>query len=150
MALKLKPVKGRGYETYISKEVKKEQKEEAKTEEQETAEEAPVPLVIHVNNILQSSFSNVEVYINKQLIYNSNGLSAHKSYNSNYFKGAISEYKGILHCGGYDHGEFLDEIKEALLSEAFCTRGMKMLSRPDGFILYGKLDVVFLSTSELL
>ena len=28
-------------------------------------EEAPVPLVTHVNNILHSIFSNVEVYINK-------------------------------------------------------------------------------------
>jgi len=65
LALKLKFVKGRGYETYNSKEVKKEHKEEAKADEEETAEEeAPVPLVTHVNNILHSIFSNVEVYIN--------------------------------------------------------------------------------------
>ena len=65
LALKLKLVTGRGYETYISKEVKKEHKEEAKADEEETAEEeAPVPLVTHVNNILHSIFSKVEVYIN--------------------------------------------------------------------------------------
>ena len=121
MALKLKLVKGRGYETYNAKEVKKEHKEEAKTEEEETAEdeESPVPLVTHVNNILHSIFSNVEVYINNQQIYNSNGLYAHKSYISNNFKGAISEYKGVLHCEGYDYEEFPDEIMEAPLSEPF-------------------------------
>ena len=55
-------------------------KEDAKAEDEKTAEEeAPVPLVTHVNNILQSTFSNVEVYINNQQIYNSNGLYARKS-----------------------------------------------------------------------
>ena len=39
---------------------------------------------------------------------------------------------------------------EAPLSEPFFTRRMKMLSRPDGFMLYGKLRVDFSSTSELL
>ena len=39
---------------------------------------------------------------------------------------------------------------EAPLSEHFLTRRMKMLSRPDGFILYGKSRVDFFSTSELL
>ena len=39
---------------------------------------------------------------------------------------------------------------EALLSEPFLTRRMKLLSRPDGFMLYVKLGVDFFSTSELL
>ena len=57
LALKLKLVRGRGYETYNTKEVKEEHKEEAKAEEEETAEEeAPVPLVTHVNNLLHSFF----------------------------------------------------------------------------------------------
>ena len=134
----------------IPKKLKKEHKEEAKAEEEETAKgEAPVPLT-HVNNILPSIFSNVEVYINSQQIYNSNGLYAHKTYISNKFKGAISEYKGVLHCEGYDNEELPDEIMEASLSEPFFTRRMKMLSRPDGFMLYGKLRVEFFSTSELL
>ena len=149
MALKLKFVKGRGYETYNSKEVKKEHKEEAKAEEEEAAEQEPVPLVTHVNNNLHSIFSNVEVYINNQQIYNSNGLYAHKSYISNNLKGAISEYKGVLHCESYDYEEFPDEIMEAPLSEPFFTSRMKMLSRPDGFMFYGKLGVDFFSTPEL-
>ena len=41
------------------------------------------------------------------------------------------------------------EIMEAPLSEPFLTE-MKMLSRPDGFMLYGKLGVEFFSTSEFL
>ena len=113
-------------------------------------EEEAVPLVTHVNNLLNSIFSNVEVYINNQQIYNSNGLYAHKSYVSNNFKGAISEFKGVLHCEGYDYEELPDEIMEAPLSEPFFTRRMKMLSRLDGFMLYGKLGVDFFSTSELL
>ena len=90
------------------------------------------------------------MYINNQQIYNSNGLYAHKSYISNNFKGAISEYKGVLHCEGYDFEEFPDEIMEAPLSEPLFTRRRKMLSRPDDFMLYGKLGVDFFSTSELL
>ncbi len=148
LALKLKLVRGRGYETYNSKEVKKEHKRKAKTEEEETAEEeAPVPLVTHVNNFSRSIFPNVEAYINNQQIYNSNGLYAHRFNN---FKGAISEYKGVLHCEGGNYEELPDEILEAPLSESFFTRRMKMPSRPDGFMLYGKLGVDFFSTSELL
>ena len=151
LALKLKLVRGRGYETYNTKEVKKELKEEAKAEEEQTAEEeAPVPLATHVNNILHSIFCNVEVYINNEQIYNSNGLYAHKSYISNNFKGAISEYKRVLHCEGYDYEELLDEIMEGPLSEPFFTSRRKMLCRPDGFMLYGKLGVDLFSTSELL
>ncbi len=131
--------------------MKKEHKEEAKAEEEELVEEeAPFPLATHVNNILHSIFSNVEVYSNNQQIYNSNGLYAQKFYISNKFKGAISEYKGVLHCEGYDYDEFPDEIVEAPLSEPFFTRRMEMLSRPDGFMLYGKLGVDYFSTSDFL
>ena len=90
------------------------------------------------------------MYIKNQQIYNSNELYAHKSYFSNNFTGAISEYKGVLHCEGYDYEEFPDEIFEAPLSEPFSTKRMKMLSRPDGFVLYGKFGVDCFSTSEML
>ena len=57
LTLKLKLLRGRGYETYNTKELKKDRKEEEKAEEEETVEEeAPVPLVTHVNNILHSIF----------------------------------------------------------------------------------------------
>ena len=117
--------------------------------EEKTAEEAPVP-VTHVNNISHSIFSKAEVYINNQQIYNSNGFYAHKSYIFKNFKGAISEYKGVLYCEGHVCEKFPDEYMEAPLSEPFSTRKKKMLSRPDGVMLYGKLGVDFFSTSELL
>ena len=98
LALKLKLVGGRCDELCNSKEVKKEHKEEAKADEEQTAdEEAPIPLANHVNNIYHSFFSNDELYTNNQQNYNSNVLYAHKSYISNNFKRAISEYKGVLH-----------------------------------------------------
>ena len=150
-ALKLKLVRGRGYKTFNSKEVKKELQEELKADEEMTEEEeqeAPVLLVTHVNNISHSIFSNVEVYINNQQFYNTNKLYTIKSYISNNFKGAISEYKGVLHCKGYDY-EQPDEILEAPLSEPSFTRKMKKLCRPDDFLLHGKLGVVFFFTSEL-
>ena len=39
---------------------------------------------------------------------------------------------------------------EAPMSDPFFTRRVKMLSRPDGFMLYGKLGVNFYSTSDLI
>ena len=95
LALKVKLVKGRGYDTHKSKEAKKEHKnEEQPTEAAANDDEDDtnsVPLLTYVHNIRHSIYSNVEVYINNQQIYNSNGLYAHKSYISNNFKVAISE-----------------------------------------------------------
>ena len=99
---------------------------------------------------MHSTFSNVEVYINKQKIYNSNGLYAHKSYISNIFRGAISEYKGVLHCEGYDFEANPDEIQDSPPSDPFFSRRLKMLLRSDGFTLYNKLGVAFFTTSKLL
>ena len=89
------------------------------------------------------------MYINTQQIYNSNGLYAHKSYISNNFKAAISEYNWDLHCEGYDYEQDPADIGNPL-PDPFTTRRMKLLNRPDGFMLYGKLEIDFLSTSELL
>ena len=154
LALKLELVKGRGFDTYKVKEAKKEHKvDDAITEDSDndtTNDEDTVPFISHVNNIMHSVFSNVEVYFNNQQIYNSNGLYAHKAYISNNFKGAISEYKGVLHCEGYDFEENPDECQELPMAEPFFTRRMKMFIRPDGFMLYGKLGIDFFSTSELL
>ena len=67
----------------------------------------------------------------------------------NNFKGAITEYKGVLHCEGYDYEQDPEDIANPL-PEPFFTRRMKLLSRPDGVMLYGKLGIEFFSTSELL
>ena len=73
------------------KEVEK-QNNEAEDKKADPDDDKGVPLITHVNNIMHSIFSNVEVYITNQQIYNSNGLYARKSYISNNFEGAISEY----------------------------------------------------------
>ena len=66
LALKLKFVKGRGYNTYESKEKKKEHKDESivfiETGDDSDQKEE-VARVTYVNNIMHSIFSNVEVYI---------------------------------------------------------------------------------------
>ena len=73
MALKLKFVKGRGYDAYKSKKKKKEHKDESivftetGTDEYDD-EEGELVRVTYVNNIMHSIFSNVEVYINNQQI----------------------------------------------------------------------------------
>ena len=148
MALKLKFVKGRGYNTYESKAKKKKHKDESVvfTETFDDEEEEEVVRVTYVNNIMLSIFSNVEVYFNNQQIYNSNGLSAHKSYISNNFRAVISEYKGVLHCEGYDYEQDPEDISIPLPDPFFTTR-MNLLSRPEGFMLYGKLGIDF---SQLL
>ena len=118
---------------------------ETGTDDEEEEEVARVTYV----NIMLSIFSSVEVYISNQQIYNSNGFYAHKSYISNNFKAAISEYKGVLHFEGYDYEQDAEDISNPL-PDPFFTKRMKLLSRPDGFMLYGKLGIDFSSTSELL
>ena len=120
MDLKLKVVKGRGYDPYKRKEVKRAKRRgKSRRGNGGGGRGAPVPLATHVNNSLHSIFSNVEVHINYQQIYNSNGLYAHNSYISNNFKGAIFEHEGALQCKEYDYEEIPDEIMEAPLSEPF-------------------------------
>ena len=102
--------------------------------------------ITHVNNILQSIFSDGELYINNHQIYNSNGLYAHKSYTSNNFESTLPDCQGALHCEGYDY----EEDPENLVLGPFFTRRMKLYSSPEVFMLYGKLGIDFLTTSELL
>ena len=102
-----------------------------------------------VHNFLHSIFSNVEMYINNQQTYISNGLFAYNSYIFNEIKGSNSEHKGDSYCKGNNYEEFPNETMEVLLSEAFCTRRMKMLSITDGLFLYGKLGFYFFSVFEL-
>ena len=86
LALKLKFVKGLGYDTCESKEMRKEHKDESVVFTEtgdDNDQEEEVARVTYVNNIMLSIFLNVEMYKNNQQIYNSNGLNAHKPYISN-------------------------------------------------------------------
>ena len=152
LALEIKLVRGRGFDFYKTTKKKKEHKEDTVLLKQVTMtlyfmeEDEGVPHNTHVNNILLSIFSNAELYINNHQIYNSNGLYAHKSFISNNFENTLSDYKRVLHCEGYDY----EEDPENLVEGPFFTRRMKLYSRLDGFMLYGKLGIDFLTTSELL
>ena len=155
LALKLKFVKRRGYDTYEYKGNKKEHRDdsvvfttETGTCDEEEEEEEEVARVNCVNNKMHSKFSNFEVYINNRQIYNSHGLYAHKSNISNNFKGVITEYNGVLHCEGYDY-ELAPEDFTNLLPDLFFTRRIELPSRPNGFMLYGNLGVDFFSTTDL-
>ena len=77
LAPKIKLFKGRGFDTYKRIEKKKHKENtiftETGDEEFEFIEEGEgVPHITHVTNILHSNFSNAEMYINNQQIYNSN------------------------------------------------------------------------------
>ena len=85
------------------------------------------------------------MYINNHQIYKSNGLYARKPHISNNFKSTLTDYKGVLHCEGYDSEEDLKNSVEG----PFFTRRKKLYSRPDGFMFYGKFGIDFLTTSEL-
>ena len=152
LAPKIEPVKGSGFDTYKTTEKENEQKEgtvftETGDDDVEFIEEAKgVPHITHVNYILHSIFYNAELYINNHQIYNLNGLYAHKSHNFNNFKNTFTDYKGFLHCEGYDY----EEDPENLLEGPFFTRRMRLYIKPDGFMLYGKLGIDFLTTAELL
>ena len=104
LALRIKLVKGRAFDTYKTTEKKKERKEDAlftETADDDVEfikEDEGVPHITHVNNNLHSIFSNAELYINSHQIYNSSGLYAHKSHISTNFKSTLSDYKGVLHC----------------------------------------------------
>ena len=151
LALKIKLVKGRGLDTYKTTEKKKEHKEdtvftETGDDDVELMEEDEgVPHITHVNNILHSIFSNADLHINNHQIYNSNGLYAHKSHISNNFKSTLSDYTGVLHFEVSDY----EEDPENLVEGPFFTIRMKLYSRPDGFMMYGKLGIDFHTTSEL-
>ena len=53
---------------------------------------------------------------------------------------------GVLHCEGYDY----EEDPANLVEGPFFTKRRQLYSRTDGFMLYGKLGIDFLTTSQLL
>ena len=150
LALKIKLAKGRGFDMYKTTEKKEHKGDTVFTEtgddDLEFVEEGEgVPHTTHVNNFLLSIFSNAELHINNHQIYNSNGLYAQKSHISNNFKSTLTDYKEVWPCEGCD----FEEDPENLLEGSFFTRRMKLYSRLDGFMLYGKLGIDFPTPFEL-
>ena len=54
-----------------------------------------------------------------------------------------------MHCEGYGYEQDPEDISNPL-PDPFFTKRMKLLNRPDGFMLYGKLGIDFFSTTEFL
>ena len=132
MVSKLKFVKSHEYETYNSKERKIEHKEEAKADEgtlaAEEEQEPPFPLVTYVNNKFHSIFSNVEVYVNNQHKYNSNGLYAQKFYISNNFKALSLNTKEFCTARGTTRKSFLLKLWKRFYGNRFTKRESKCLA----------------------
>ena len=88
-------------------------------------------------------------------INNCNTFYAHKSYISNTFKRTMSEYKGFLHCHGYDYNKQHNEVSNAHLYEPFPTKKTSLCCMlyvfllSDGCMLYAKLGVDFFSKSAI-
>ena len=152
LALKIKLVEGRSCDTYKTTEKKKEHKEDTvftETGEDDVEfieEDEKVPHITRVNNILHSILINAEWYNNNHPIYDSNGIHAYKSHISNNFKSKMSDYKGVLHCERY----YYEKDPENLVEGPFFTKRRKLYSRHDGFMLYEKLGIDFLTASDLL
>ena len=149
--MKLKFVKGRGYETYNTKEVKKEHKEEAKADEEaEQEEEAPVLLLTYVNNILHLNFPMFRC-TSKISKFTIQMVSMRTSLTFPTFSREPSpNTRELRSVTGTTIKKFFMKLWKRLCLNLFFTRRMKMLSTPDGFMLYGQFVVDFFSTSKLL
>ena len=97
LAIKIKLVKGRGFDAYKTIEKKKKHKEDTVFTERgdddvEFIEEGKgVRHITHVESFLHPIFSNAELYFNNHQIYNSNGLYAHKSHFFMSFKSTLTD-----------------------------------------------------------
>ena len=99
----------------------------------------------HVSDLLHSLFSNCEVYLNNQQVYNSNGLYGHRALISNKFNASTRNNEGILACHGYecekepsnfDKSPFIDREEELLLK--------------NGTTHYGKLAIDLFQCEKFL
>ena len=117
--------KGRLFEYFMKKD------EHGKPDMRMSFTDDDLHYLTHVNIILHSLFSNCEVYLNNQQVYNSNGLYGHKALISNEFKASTRNNEGILACHGYEFEKeprdyekspFIDREEELLLKmEALTT-----------------------------
>ena len=132
LALKLKFFKGFGYETYNTKEVKKENKEEAQADEEMAEEEQRVQVtpVTHVKNIFRLNFdffpmSRCTSTISKITIQ-MDSMRTSVTFPTISRQLSLNTW-GVSHCKYYHYEEFPDEILEAPLSEAFFEKRKKSL-----------------------
>ena len=99
----------------------------------------------HVNNILHSLFSNCEVYLNNQQVYNSNGLYGHNALISNEFNASTRKNEGILACHGYEFEKEPSDYEKS----PFIDREEELLLK-NGSTYYGKLAIDLFQCEKLL
>lgn len=100
--------------------------------------------VYPVNNFMHSLFSNCEVYLNNQQVYNSNGLYPHKAFISNEFSSTHVENLGMLQCHGFEF-----EAKPGDTTSAAFTKRQAAL-KTGSWTLYGKLSIDAFTCEKLL
>ena len=133
LSLKLQLFKGRLFDAF------KKEKAEHKAKSEEDSDEEPQTYLFYVNNLLQSLFSNCEVYFNNTIVYNANGLYPHKSQISNEFNSSAVSNKGVLACLGYSFEEYLDAFDMHPLTDRASSLGTGIT-----FSLYGRLALICL------
>ena len=99
----------------------------------------------HVNNLLHSLFSNCELYLNNQQVYNSNGLYGHKAIISNEFNASTRNNEGILACHGYEFEKEPSDFEKS----PFIDREEELLLK-NGTTYYGKLAIDLFQCENLL
>ena len=153
-ALNLKSVSGRGYATNNTKEVEQEHEDESKEaaakRQRRRKKVVQFVLFVHVNNIMRSMFSNVEVYINSQQIYNSNKDCMRTNLTCATFPRQPSLKIREFCTARGTNSRFFHDTMEALLSQTSFMKRMKTFSRLDGLMFYGNIELQFFSTADLL
>ena len=99
----------------------------------------------HINNLLRSLFSNCEVYLNNQQVYNSNGLYGLKALTSNEFNASTMNNEGILTFHGYQ----FEKDPSDCVKNPFIDKEEELLLK-DGITLYGKLAIDLFQCEKLL
>ena len=120
--------KGRLFDDFMKKEV------HGKPDMGMTSTDDDLQYLTHVNNLLHSLFSNCEVYLNNQQVYNSNGLYGHKALISNEFNASTKNNEGILARHGYEFEKDPSDYEKI----PFIDREEELLLK-DGITLYGNL-----------
>ena len=137
--LKLHLFKGRLFDAF------KKEKAGHKAKSEENSDEEPQTYLIYVNYLLQSLFSNYEVYFNTTIVHNVNGLYPHKARISNEFNSSAVSNKGILACHGYSFEENPDAFDMHPFTDRANSLGIRMT-----FSLYGRLAIDLLTCEKML
>ena len=88
--------KGRLFDDFMKKD------EHGKPDMEMSFTDDDLQYITHVKNIIHSLFSNCEVYLSNQQVYNTNGLCGHKTFISKEFIASTRNNEGILACHGYE------------------------------------------------